>query len=85
MVKPPVSSLQAIVSTLWCDVLGPDANPGSDFISNGGDSFKAAVFTVRLLEQTGRELDYVEVLRASSLHALADSVDHRPPAADDHP
>jgi large conductance mechanosensitive channel protein len=51
------------------------ADPGSDFISNGGDSFKATVFSLRLLETAGLELDYLDVLGAPSLGALTRTVE----------
>jgi hypothetical protein len=75
MAEPQTESVSEILRLIWRNVLGDHADPESDFIGNGGDSFKAAVFSLRLLESTGRELDYVDVLGASSLSALTRTVE----------
>jgi hypothetical protein len=58
------------VAALWHEILGSAADPDIDFIRNGGDSFKAAVFSVQLLEQVDCEVSYLDVLSAPNLGAL---------------
>jgi hypothetical protein len=56
---------------LWRDALGADADPTSSFLANGGDSFRAVVLSIAMLE-AGLDVDYLDVLQAPSLPALLD-------------
>ncbi len=50
---------------LWVEVLGPDADPETGFLDNGGDSFTAVLLVNRVAEETGWEADYLDVLEAA--------------------
>jgi hypothetical protein len=70
-----MTEYRATVEALWKEILGSGADPGADFIRNGGDSFKAAVFSVRLLEQADCDVNYYDVLSAPDLAALVTVVE----------
>ncbi|MER7991301.1 phosphopantetheine-binding protein [Streptomyces noursei] len=58
------------VKGLWLEVLGEGADLNSGFLENGGDSFRAVLFTARAFEVTGQEIDYLDVLEATGVEAL---------------
>ncbi|MFE5030255.1 phosphopantetheine-binding protein [Streptomyces sp. NPDC056656] len=58
------------VKDLWLEVLGAEADFGSGFLENGGDSFRAVLFTARIFDVTGKEMDYLDVLEATGVEAL---------------
>ncbi|MGW7362889.1 acyl carrier protein [Streptomyces sp. NPDC054841] len=41
------------------------------FLDNGGDSFRAVQIVNRIFEETGKEIDYLDVLEAQSPGALS--------------
>ncbi|WP_158708884.1 hypothetical protein [Streptomyces sp. NRRL S-920] len=71
---PPGASASAaagLAESLWTEILGPDADTGTGFLENGGDSFRAVLLTTRLYELTGREIEYLDVLEADGAKAIA--------------
>ena len=71
--RPPSSVTQA----LWREILGPSADPSRSFLDNGGDSFHAVLFSTRLYETIGAEVDYLDVLTSDDLSALVALTDDR--------
>ncbi|WP_433113685.1 phosphopantetheine-binding protein [Micromonospora sp. CA-246542] len=63
-------SIDAAIVDLWREFLGSEANLNSSFIANGGDSLKAVLLTIKLLEATRVEVDYLTVLQAQSAEDL---------------
>lgn len=59
-----------IMQALWTEVIGMEIDPQKGFLENGGDSFGAVRLVNRVFEETGYELDYLDVLEAASLDAL---------------
>jgi hypothetical protein len=55
---------------LWVETLGPDADPETGFLDNGGDSFTAVLLVNRIAEETGWEADYLDVLEATGVADL---------------
>jgi hypothetical protein len=70
---PGASAGEAVdlAESLWSEILGPDADTGTGFLENGGDSFRAVLLTTRLYELTGREVEYLDVLEADGAAAIA--------------
>ena len=66
----PVDGLRA----LWLEVLGAQARFDVGFTANGGDSFKATVFAVRVFKEYGLEVDYLDVLEATDCSAVQRTV-----------
>ncbi|MEV8045535.1 phosphopantetheine-binding protein [Streptomyces griseoluteus] len=62
------------LAALWKEMLGDEADLNTGFIANGGDSLQAVLFADRVFRLTGRELDYLEILEAPDVAALAASV-----------
>lgn len=60
-----------LAKSLWSEILGSDADTGTGFLENGGDSFRAVLLTTRLYELTGREIEYLDVLEADGAGAIA--------------
>ncbi|MCX5403584.1 phosphopantetheine-binding protein [Streptomyces sp. NBC_00335] len=60
-----------VAEGLWREILGPEANIGTGFLENGGDSFRAVLLVGRIYELTGREIDYLDVLQATEADAIA--------------
>ncbi|MDQ0989118.1 phosphopantetheine-binding protein [Streptomyces sp. V3I7] len=58
------------VKAIWLEVLGAEADFDSGFLENGGDSFRAVLFTARVFEVTGQEMAYLDVLEATGVGAL---------------
>ncbi|MGV4927989.1 hypothetical protein K2224_39120 (plasmid) [Streptomyces sp. BHT-5-2] len=58
------------VKALWLEVLGEGADLDCGFLENGGDSFRAVLFTARVFEVTGQEIDYLDVLETTGVEAL---------------
>lgn len=67
---------------LWSEVLGPEADPETGFLDNGGDSFIAVLLVNRIAEETGCEADYLDVLEANG---VADLDRLLTPASDSEP
>ena len=65
----------AAVVTLWREILGQDADTGASFVAAGGDSFDAVQLTVRIYEELGREIDYLDVLQADASSDIARAVE----------
>ncbi|QEV21834.1 hypothetical protein CP975_33795 [Streptomyces alboniger] len=65
------SAAAALAESLWTEILGPDADTGTGFLENGGDSFRAVLLTTRLYELTGSEIEYLDVLEADGAEAIA--------------
>lgn len=62
-----MADTEAAVRAQWESALGPDARPDQSFLAQGGDSLAAVVFTLRLLDSTGVELEFNDVLEAPDL------------------
>ncbi|MGI5467555.1 hypothetical protein [Streptomyces sp. CA-132043] len=60
-----------LAAGLWLEILGPDADTGTGFLENGGDSFRAVLLTARLYELTGRQVEYLDVLEAGGAQTIA--------------
>ncbi|MFG3114372.1 phosphopantetheine-binding protein [Streptomyces sp. NPDC048197] len=60
-----------VAENLWREILGAGADPAKGFLENGGDSFRAVLLTSRLYELTGREVEYLDVLEADGVGAVA--------------
>lgn len=67
--------LSATVARLWQEVLGTDAELGSPFVAAGGDSFRAVVLTLRVYEELGCEIDYLDVLTADGTDDVVRAVE----------
>ncbi|MER5883643.1 acyl carrier protein [Streptomyces sp. NPDC001941] len=65
-----VSPFGEFMKSLWIEILGAEIDPARSFLDNGGDSFRAVQIVNRVFEETGRELDYLDVLEARSPDAL---------------
>jgi acyl carrier protein len=57
---------------LWTEVLGVGSDPDLGFLENGGDSFRALTLSTRIHEETGIEIDFLDILESNSFHAVRD-------------
>jgi mycobactin peptide synthetase MbtE len=70
------SPSEAMVSAVWCDVLGLSHVRGTDnFFDIGGDSFALVQVQVRLSEAAGRPVPLIDLFRFPSVRSLADHLD----------
>jgi hypothetical protein len=68
----PSFDTTAVVRRLWTEVLGEDADPDAAFLAAGGDSFRAVLLVGRLAECCDVDIDYLDVLEATSAESLAE-------------
>ncbi len=66
--------LSCTVTALWREVLGDGADTDASFIAAGGDSFQAVVLAMRVHEEVGSEIDYLDVLQAETCAAVVRAV-----------
>ncbi|MEU2225861.1 acyl carrier protein [Streptomyces sp. NPDC018347] len=55
---------------LWSEVLGAGSDPNLGFLENGGDSFRALTLSTRIHEETGIEVDFLDILESKNIHAV---------------
>jgi acyl carrier protein len=64
------------ISAMWAEVLGAGADPDLGFLENGGDSFRALTLSDKIFQETGIEIDFLDVLESKgvdSMHSLLKS------------
>ncbi|WP_030990616.1 phosphopantetheine-binding protein [Streptomyces sp. NRRL WC-3744] len=62
------------IPVLWAEVLGVGSDPNLGFLENGGDSFRALTLSTKIHEETGVEIDFLDILESENVHALRDLV-----------
>ncbi|GAB1339702.1 hypothetical protein ACE1SV_62920 [Streptomyces sp. E-15] len=45
-------------------------DPNLGFLENGGDSFRALTLSTRIHEETGIEVDFLDILESKNIHAV---------------
>ncbi|WP_406466483.1 acyl carrier protein [Streptomyces hirsutus] len=71
MTQPPdPNRATSRVLAIWNEVLGPGTDPDLGFLANGGDSFRAVTLSVKLFEETGVEIDFLDILESDNAHAI---------------
>lgn len=60
------------IAALWAEVLGTDSDPNLGFLENGGDSFGALTLSTRIHEETGVEIDFLDILESENVRAVRD-------------
>ncbi|QLJ03742.1 acyl carrier protein [Streptomyces sp. NEAU-sy36] len=62
------------IPVLWAEVLGTGSDPNLGFLENGGDSFRALTLSTMIHEETGIEVDFLDILESENAHALRERV-----------
>jgi aryl carrier-like protein len=70
MTQNPADNGTDRVLAIWTEVLGAGADPDLGFLENGGDSFRALTLSNRIFQETGIEIDFLDILEAEGAHAI---------------
>ncbi|MFF4753314.1 acyl carrier protein [Streptomyces sp. NPDC002514] len=66
------------LQALWTKVLGAESELNLGFLENGGDSFQALTLSTMIHEETGIEIDFLDILESKNVHAISDLLKSMP-------
>ncbi len=58
------------ISAMWAEVLGAGADPSLGFLENGGDSFRALTLADKIFQETGIEIDFLDILESKGVDSM---------------